>query len=110
MGNVSPLGEFEQLVLLAVLRLAEEAYGVAISREIEERTGYPVSRGAVYTTLDRLEEKDYLSSYQGETRPMRGGRARRIYRVEPEGLDALQTARTAVRSLWSGLEPLLGDL
>jgi PadR family transcriptional regulator PadR len=110
MGNVSALGDFEQLVLLAVLRLGREAYGVALSRELEERTGAEVSRGAVYTTLDRLEEKGLLRSFQGAARPMRGGRARRIYQVEPEGIEALQAARSAVRSLWSGLEPLLGDL
>lgn len=110
MGNTVGLGEFEQLVMLAVLRLLAEAYGVAIRREIEERTGRAVSRGAVYTTLDRLEEKGFLSSSRSESPPPKSGVARRYYRVEPEGMDALNTARTALQNMWSGLEPLLGEL
>ncbi len=106
MGNVTVLGEFEQMVLLAVLRLGEEAYAFTIRGEIEECTGREVSRGAVYTTLDRLENKGLLSSWMGEPRPVRSGKARRFYTVEPEGIDALNEAREALRSMWAGLEPL----
>lgn len=110
MGNTSAIGEFEQLVVLAVLRLGHEAYGVAIRREIEERTDRPVSRGAVYTTLDRLESKGFLSSTVSDAPAPGTGQARRYYRVEPEGIEALDAARTALRSMWSGLEPVLGEL
>ncbi len=110
MGTTSPLGDFEQLVLLAVLRLRQQAYGVGIRREIEQRTGRPVSRGAVYVTLDRLEEKGYLSSVRADEPAPRSGQARRYYRVEPEGLTALEAAHSALRNMWSGLETLLGEL
>ena len=110
MGTTSPLGDFEQLVLLAVLRLRQQAYGVAIRREIEERTGRAVSRGAVYITLDRLEEKGYLSSVRADEPAPRSGQARRYYRVEPEGIAALETAHAALRSMWTGLEARLGEL
>jgi len=109
-GNAAPIGEFEQLVLLAILRLKTEAYGVAIRREIEECTGRSVSRGAVYTTLDRLEEKGVLSSAKADSPGPRTGMVRRYYAVEPEGIEALAAARTALQSMWSGLEPVLGDL
>ncbi len=109
MGSVTPIGEFEQLVLLAVLRLDDGAYAVTIAGEIEERTGQSVSLGAVYTTLGRLEEKGLVSSFRGDSRPMRGGRPRRFYAVEPAGVEALQAAITAVRNMAAGLEPLLGS-
>ncbi len=110
MGHATPLGEFEQLIVLAILRLGENAYAVTITREIEERTGRAVSSGAVYTTLNRLEEKGYLHSRRGDSRAMRGGRPRRFYRVEPEGLEAVQTALGAVRRLSAGLEQVLGEV
>jgi PadR family transcriptional regulator PadR len=108
MGSVTPIGEFEQLVLLAVLRLDEGAYAVTIAGEIEERTGQSISLGAVYTTLSRLEEKGLVASSRGDSRPMRGGRPRRFYTVEPAGVEALQAAMSAVRNMAAGLEPLLG--
>jgi len=110
MGNNAAIGEFEQLVVLAVLRLEGEAYTMNIRKEIEERTGRPVSRGAVYTTLDRLENKGLLSSCLGSSRPVRSGKARRYYSVEPEGIEALHQSRQALRSMWVGLEPVLGQL
>jgi PadR family transcriptional regulator PadR len=110
MGSVTPIGEFEQLVLLAALRLGEAAYAVTIAGEIESRTGHSVSLGAVYTTLSRLEEKGFVTSSKGDSRPMRGGRPRRFYSLEPEGLEALQTAIDTVRRMSAGLEPLLGAL
>lgn len=110
MGTNTAIGEFEQLVVLAILRLGDEAYSWNIRREIEERTGRRVSRGAVYTTLDRLENKGYLSSYLGPSRPVRSGKARRYYGVEPEGMDAIQESRRALQSMWAGLEPVIGEL
>ncbi len=110
MGNASIIGEFEQMVLLAVLRIGERAHAALIRSEIAEATGREVSRGAVYTTLDRLENKGLLGSWMGEPRPVRSGRARRYYTVEPEGIEALNEARAALDRLWAGLEPALGDL
>jgi DNA-binding PadR family transcriptional regulator len=102
------LGEFEHLVLLAVLRLGEGAYAVPIRDEILERGGRAVARGALYTTLDRLEQKGMLRSRVGEPLAERGGRARRYYTVTPSGLESLRAARTALDRLSSGLEPELG--
>ena len=110
MGTTGGLGEFEQLVILAVLRLEEDAYGVAIRTEIEQRTNRTISRGAVYTTLDRMESKGLLSSRRSEEPGPGTGVPRRYYRVEPEGLDALQEARSALQRMWAGLEPSLGEL
>ena len=100
-----PLGEFEQLVLLAVLRLKDDAYAVPIRQEIEDRTKRSAARGAVYITLDRLEEKGYLKSRLGEGSPERGGRPRRYYTVCPAGVRALEQSWTALRNMWAGMEP-----
>jgi DNA-binding PadR family transcriptional regulator len=110
LGEHTPIGEFEQLVLLAVLQIGKTAYGVPIKREIQNRTGRAVSRGAVYTTLDRLEGKGLLSSWLGEPTPERSGKAKRFYRVECEGIQALKESRSALRSMWTGLETVLGKL
>lgn len=110
MNKQTFLGEFEMLVLLAVLRLDGEAYGVTIRREIEERASRAVSRGALYVTLDRLESKGYLRSRLADPAPERGERARRYYRVAPAGVAALRESRDAIHGLWRGLEPVLGKL
>jgi PadR family transcriptional regulator, regulatory protein PadR len=111
MSGPSPyLGEFEQLVLLAVLRLGDEAYAVPIRHAIEEAAVRSVSRGALYTTLERLEAKGFLSSHLGDPTPDRGGRARRYHTVTPSGLRALRAARDAVTRLSTGLESTLGRL
>jgi DNA-binding PadR family transcriptional regulator len=107
MGNHGFLGEFEQMVLLAVLRLGDQAYGGSVSREIEERTGRSVSRGALYVTLDRLEEKGLLRSLLGQPTPARGGRAKRHLSVTPGGVAALRGNRAALQSLWQGLDEVL---
>ena len=96
------LGGFEEIVLLAVMRLGEESYGVTIRREIEERTGRDVSLGAIYPTLDRLEEKGYVASWKGASTGERGGRARRHFRLEVSGLEALRRSREAIRAMWDG--------
>jgi PadR family transcriptional regulator, regulatory protein PadR len=104
-GNFK-LGEFEQMVLLAILRLKEDAYGVSIRAEIEKHTDRAVSPGALYTTLDRLEDKGLVSSQIGEPTPERGGRAKRYYRVSKVGVGAIARAQRAYRSLLDGLELL----
>src|SRR5262245_24874303 len=101
------LGEFEQMVLLAALRLTDQAYAVTIRREIERRTGRSVSRGAVYITLDRLEKKGYLTSYLADSTAERGGRAKRYYQVKPVGEAALKDSWSAMRKMWDGLEPVV---
>lgn len=100
------LGEFEQLVLLAVLRLRKEAYGVPIRQEIEDCTGRSAAIGAVYATLDRLEEKGLVSSHLGEATAERGGRAKRFFRVTPGGATALRLSQRAVRQMMKGLKAL----
>jgi DNA-binding PadR family transcriptional regulator len=99
------LGEFEQLVLLAVLRLDGAGYAVPVRREIERRTRRAVTRGALYVTLERLEAKGYVESWLADPTPERGGRSKRYYRVRPAGLAALRQSWTALRRMWEGLEP-----
>jgi DNA-binding PadR family transcriptional regulator len=104
------LGEFEQLVLLAVLDLEDEAYGASIGRSIEERTGREVSAGAVYTALDRLGGRGFVTSRVGKPTPERGGRRRRYYRLEPEGALALRRSMEVIRSMAEGLLPKLESM
>jgi DNA-binding PadR family transcriptional regulator len=96
------LGEVEQLVLLAAVRLGEDAYPVAVRNEIEKRAGIDLSRATVYITLDRLERKGYLRSWFGDPTPERGGKAKRCFGVEPAGLRALRTSMQAVDRLAAG--------
>jgi DNA-binding PadR family transcriptional regulator len=99
------LGEFEQMVLLAIVHLGDEVYGVPIADEIERRTGRAVSPAAVYVTLRRLEQKRLLSSSMSEPTPERGGKARRCVRLTPAGLEGLRAARQALDRMWKGLDP-----
>jgi DNA-binding PadR family transcriptional regulator len=96
------LGQFEELILLALVRLRENAYGVTIRREISERTSRDVSVGAVYTALERLQRKGYVSSRLGDPTPERGGRAKRYFRIAAPGEAALRAARTAVVRMAEG--------
>ena len=98
------LGDFEQLVLLGVLRLGQDAYGAAIRQEIHQRSGRDVSINAVYTTLDRLEGKGMLRSWVGEPTAQRGGRRRKFYAVRPAGVAAMRDAYQAFRAMADGLE------
>jgi PadR family transcriptional regulator PadR len=94
------LGEFEQIVLLAVARLGnDDAYGMRIRREIEDRAGRSAAIGAVYATLDRLQSKGYLRARDDDA----GGRARRFFAITPGGIDALEAARDLQARMWSGL-------
>jgi DNA-binding PadR family transcriptional regulator len=97
------LGEFEQLTLLAVLRLGDEAYGVTVRQAIEEVTGRDVSAGAVYTTLSRLEKRGLVTSRVGETVPERTGQRRKYYTVEPEGAAMVHDSMNAVSRMVDGL-------
>ena len=105
------LGAFEQAVLLAIVRLGEQAYGRAILKEVQTRLQRDVAAGAVHATLERLERKKVVTSRLGPGTPVRGGRARRFYRLQPQGLRALNDARAAIDSLWQGFEwPLKGTI
>lgn len=106
MPRESP-GEFEQLILLAILRLGTDAYGVPIIEEIEQRTGRSVSQAAAYLTLKRLEQKGWIQSRMAAPTPERGGRAKRFFFVRPAGVRRLQAAREELLSMWEGLEPEL---
>ncbi|MGH9794496.1 MAG: PadR family transcriptional regulator [Candidatus Acidiferrales bacterium] len=106
----SNLGEFEQLVLLALVRLRDNAYGVTIRREIEHRAGREVSIAAVYTTLDRLEKKRLVSSWTGEPTAQRGGRSKRFFQLEPAGAEALAASYRSYQGMVAGLERQLKKL
>jgi DNA-binding PadR family transcriptional regulator len=97
------MGEFEQLVLLALLRLNNDAYGIEVREHIEESVGREISYGAVYTTLDRLERKGYVTYRMGEATPERGGRAKKYFRVLPEGREALRATQQALTMMWDGV-------
>ncbi|HXG55574.1 MAG TPA: helix-turn-helix transcriptional regulator [Vicinamibacterales bacterium] len=101
------LGEFEQIALLAILRLGDAAYAIPVREEIESRTGRTVARGALYTALERLEAKKCLTSRMSEPLPERGGRSRRYYAVTPAGRSALRSSRAALMALWKGVESQL---
>ena len=98
------LGEFEQIVLLAVAQLGTDAYGVTIRREIARRTGRNVAIGALYTALDRLERKGLVSSSMSDPTPERGGRSRRYYTLRVAGAAALRQSRERLERMWAGLE------
>jgi len=102
-----PLGDFEQLVMMGVLRLGDAAYGAAIRQEIHARSGRDVSISAVYTTLDRLEAKGFLSSSIGGPTAQRGGRRRKFYALRPAGTAAIQQAYRAITAMAAGLEARL---
>jgi len=104
MAGREHLGEFEQIVLLAILRLGDDAYGVPIRQDIEQRTGRALTVGALYRTLDRLEEKGYVSSAFSDPTPERGGRSKRYFRINPLGMRTLRASREALTAMWEGLE------
>jgi PadR family transcriptional regulator PadR len=105
MKRTDALGEFEQSVLLAIVHLDEDAYGVTIRREIEERTGRQIAVGALYTALDRLERKGFVTSTMSMPTPERGGRAKRHFKIKTAGARALRQSREVLSRMWAGLEP-----
>jgi len=102
-------GEFEQMVLLAILRLQDGAFALAIVRELDGEVGRRVSRGALYKTLDRLEGKGFVMWTTEAATPGRGGHPRRLFTVTPTGVEVLRAARAALFRLWDGLDPILGE-
>ncbi len=105
MAKSDSLGEFEQIALLALIRLRADAYGARIRAEIAERTGRDVSVGAVYTTLERMEQKGFVSSARGAPTPERGGRAKRFDKIEAPRERVLQRSRETMDRMWEGLVP-----
>jgi PadR family transcriptional regulator PadR len=104
MARRDSLGEFEHIIILALFRLDDRAYGVTVRQEIEFRTKREVSIGAVYATLDRLEEKGYVKSRRGDPTPERGGRSKRFFRVTAKGVAAVNRAQRALQSMTEGLD------
>ena len=104
MGRSEGLSQLEQYVLLCLIRLGEEAYGVPIHEEIEERSSRSVSIATVYSALDRLEKDGLVISHLSAPLPERGGRAKRLYRLAPDGATALQRARNVHDSMWEGVD------
>jgi DNA-binding PadR family transcriptional regulator len=104
MSVAAPLGEFEQIALLAILRVGENAYDVAIRAEIAACTDRDPAPGALYTTLDRLEEKELVRSWLGDPTPQRGGRAKRFFTVTTRGLEAVARAQRSYQRLLKGLK------
>jgi DNA-binding PadR family transcriptional regulator len=107
MGSGTALGPFQQQVLYVLLRLGEQAYGMSIWQELEERTGASVAIGAVYSTLERLERKGFVASRMGASTPERGGRAKRYFSITGTGASALQESARVVADL-RNLAPRLG--
>jgi DNA-binding PadR family transcriptional regulator len=103
------LTDFELMILLAILRAGDEAYGVVIAREIETTAGRAVLLGAAYAALERLERNGLVASSVGEPTALRGGRAKRFFRVTPRGLRAVKDTQRALVALWSGVPQLKGD-
>ena len=101
------LGRLEQLLLFAILRLDEDAYGATIRREVRDRIGRSLTPGAIYTTLRRLEQRGLVTSWVGEPTPERGGRRKKFYRLESEGLKTLERSWTEIREMSAGLSAKL---
>ena len=108
MPKRSNLGDFELMVMLALMRLGDNAYGVPISREIELQSGREVALGSVYATLERLETRGLVSSYLGKPTAERGGKAKRYFHVTQNGLRKARETRQALMKLWRGLPDLEG--
>ncbi|MGA7340926.1 MAG: helix-turn-helix transcriptional regulator [Terracidiphilus sp.] len=109
MTERSYLGEFEMMILLAVIHLGEQAYGVPISRELERHRGRDVSIGSVYAALERLEAKGLVASSLGDPTPERGGKAKRYFRVTEAGLRQVRETRRVLSRLWRGLPEPKGE-
>ena len=102
------LGQHELMVMLAVMRLGREAYGVPIAAEIADKTGREMLQGSVYATLERLEAKGLVTSHLGEATPQRGGRAKRYFKLTAEGVRQVREAQRALEALWVGLPQSAG--
>ncbi len=107
--SMSAIGELETMILLAILRLGDTAYGVSVRDEIDTRTGRRLTRGAIYTALRRLEAKGLVDGTLGEATPSRGGRAKRFLVVTPAGMETLRLATRNLDRMRAGLDELLAD-
>jgi len=103
MANPNPISNFELMVMLALIRLGDEAYGVPISIEIEEHSGHDVALGSVYAALERLQDRGLVSSTVGEPTAERGGRAKRYFKVTGKGMKVVQDTQRTLMRLWKGL-------
>ena len=102
------LTDLELMVLLAIMRVGEGAYGVTVTREIEATTGRNVAVAVVYATLDRLQDRGLVTSFVGDPTPERGGRAKRFFRITSRGLRQVRDTRSALSALWTGVPELRG--
>ncbi len=109
MAQPVSLGELEHLILLAILRLRDAAYGVSVARELEMQAGRPLSRGALYTSLERLELKGLIRWRLETGGPERQGLPKRVYSVTPRGVAAVRAAKRVFRKMWRGLDDVLED-
>jgi len=109
MAEQTPLGELEHLLLLAVLRLRSEAFGLSIARELRAQAGRPLSRGALYTSLERLELKGLIRWRLETGGPERQGLPKRVYAVTPRGLAAVRASRLILKRFWRGLDDVLKE-
>ena len=98
------LGGFQQIVMLAVLRLGEDAYGTRIQQELESTAGRSVAISTIYVTMDRLSRRGFVQSWLADPTPVRGGKAKRYYRLTPDGLRALHASRLELDKMWDGVE------
>ena len=108
MPNPNAISNFELMVLLALIRLGDEAYGVPISQEIEEHSGHGVALGSVYAALERLQDRGFVSSAVGEPTPERGGRAKKYFKITGKGMKVVQETQQTLTRLWKGLPKLQG--
>jgi len=108
MSNPNAISNFELMVLLALIRLGDEAYGVPISLEIEKHSGHDVALGSVYAALERLQGRGFVSSSVGEPTPERGGRAKKYFRITGKGMKVVQETQRTLMRLWKGLPKLEG--
>jgi len=108
MSNPNAISNFELMVLLALIRLGDEAYGVPISEEIEEHSGHDVALGSVYAGLERLQQRGFVSSSVGDPTPERGGRAKKYFRITAKGMKVVRETQQTLTSLWKGLAKLEG--
>jgi PadR family transcriptional regulator PadR len=109
MADTAPLGELEQLILLAILRLEADAYGLSIARELETQAGRRLSRGALYTSLDRLDSKGFVRWKLEVGGPERQALPKRVYSVTPRAIAALRSSQRVLRRMWRGLDHILKE-
>ena len=108
MANPNAISNFELMVLLALIRLGDEAYGLPISQEIEEQSGHEVALGSIYAALDRLQNRDLVSSSLGDPTPERGGRAKKYFKITSKGMRVVQETQRTLMRMWKGLPNLEG--